>query len=59
MRSDTARGAFAAALFSLWIWLLFAGFAGFAVGGAVHLLLALALVAFPWRALRASPRPIP
>jgi len=41
------RAAFALSLFSGWLALLFAGFAG---GGAVHLLLLAALVLFPWRA---------
>lgn len=41
-----ARAAFALTLFSAWLALLFAGFAG---GGAVHLLLLAALVFFPWR----------
>jgi hypothetical protein len=43
-----AAGAFL--LLSLWM----AGlFAGFALGGAVHLLFAAALAVFPWRAVRA------
>jgi hypothetical protein len=44
------RTALAFALLSTWLVALFAGFAG---GGAVHLLLAGALFVFPWRALRA------
>ncbi|HSN85221.1 MAG TPA: hypothetical protein VL025_00620 [Thermoanaerobaculia bacterium] len=47
MRSPALRTALALLLFSAWLFLLFAGFAG---GGAVHLLLALSLAAFPWRA---------
>lgn len=47
MRSPLTRAAFALSLFSGWLALLFAGFAG---GGAVHLLLLAALVLFPWRA---------
>lgn len=42
-----ARAVFALTLFSGWLALLFAGFAG---GGAVHLLLLGALALFPWRA---------
>jgi hypothetical protein len=41
------RAALSLTLFSGWLALLFAGFAG---GGAVHLLLLAALVLFPWRA---------
>jgi hypothetical protein len=41
----------AALLFSSWMTLLFAGFAW---GGAVHLLLAASLVLFPWRAAARS-----
>jgi hypothetical protein len=41
------RAAFSLTLFSGWLALLFAGFAG---GGAVHLLLLAALALFPWRA---------
>lgn len=44
------RATIAFALLSTWLVALFAGFAG---GGAVHLLLAGTLFAFPWRALRA------
>lgn len=47
MRSPFARAALSTTLFSGWLGLLFAGFAG---GGAVHLLLLAALVLFPWRA---------
>ena len=43
------RATLAFALLSAWLVTLFAGFAG---GGAVHLLLAAALLAFPWRVLR-------
>ena len=45
--SPLVRAAAALLLFSAWLALLFAGRAG---GGAVHLLLLTALVAFPWRA---------
>ena len=41
--------AFALLLFSTWLALLFSGFA---FHGAVHLLLLVALAAFPWRSLR-------
>jgi hypothetical protein len=54
MRSPLPRAAVALLLFSAWLALLFAGYAG---GGAVHLLLAAALALFPWRALRADPSP--
>ena len=47
MRSPTLRAALALLLLSAWMALLFAGFAG---GGAVHLLLLGAAVLFPWRA---------
>lgn len=47
-RTATARSALALLLFSSWLTLLFSGFA---LHGAVHLLLAAALVLFPWRAL--------
>lgn len=50
MRSPVLRAASALLLFSAWMGLLFAGFAG---GGAVHLLLAAGLAHFPWRAARA------
>ena len=49
MRSPTARAALALLLFSGWIGLFFAGFA---LGGAIHLLLVGALVLFPWRSGR-------
>ncbi|HXO20724.1 MAG TPA: hypothetical protein VOA87_12475 [Thermoanaerobaculia bacterium] len=50
MGSPTLRAALALALFSLWL----AGlFAGFRLGGAIHLAFATALLLFPWRALRA------
>lgn len=39
----------AAALLSAWLVLLFAGWA---LGGAVHLLLVATLAVFPWRELR-------
>jgi hypothetical protein len=45
--APTLRAALALASFSAWLALLFAGFAG---GGAVHLLLLAALVLFPWKA---------
>jgi hypothetical protein len=47
MRSPTLRCTLALLLFSTWIALLFAGFAA---GGAVHLLLAASLALFPWLA---------
>jgi hypothetical protein len=47
-----ARAAAALLSFSAWVALLFAGFAG---GGAVHLLLLAALVLFPWKAAAAPP----
>ena len=50
MSSPTLRAAAALLSFTSWMALLLAGFAG---GGAVHLLLAAALALFPWRALRA------
>jgi hypothetical protein len=50
--SPTLRAALALLLFSAWLALLFAGFAG---GGAVHLLLLAALVFFPWKAAAAPP----
>ena len=43
------RSAFGLTLFSAWLALFFAGLDG---GGAVHLLLAAALVLFPWQSLR-------
>lgn len=54
MRSPTLRAAVSLALFSGWLALLFAGFAA---GGAVHLLLAGGLALFPWRAARAAAAP--
>jgi hypothetical protein len=50
MRIPTARAALALLLFSGWMALLFWGFA---LGGAVHLLLAAGVALFPWRALAA------
>jgi hypothetical protein len=50
MRSPTARSALSLLALSGWLVALFAGLAG---GGAVHLLLAGALLVFPWKALRA------
>lgn len=47
MTKPMLRCLLAALLFSGWMALLFAGFAW---GGAVHLLLAAALLLFPWRA---------
>jgi hypothetical protein len=47
MRSPLVRAALSLLLFSSWLALLFAGFAA---GGAVHLLLAGSLALFPWRA---------
>lgn len=43
------RAALALLLFTGWLALLFMGFAA---GGAVHLMLAGALVLFPWRTVR-------
>ena len=54
MSSPTLRAAASLALFSGWLALLFAGFAA---GGAVHLLLAASLVLFPWRAAREAQAP--
>lgn len=48
MRSPTLRAALALLLFSSWMGLFFAGFA---LGGAIHLLLLAALILFPWKAL--------
>jgi hypothetical protein len=45
MRSPTFRAALALILFSCWLALLFAGFI---LGGAVHLLFFAALGLFPW-----------
>jgi membrane protein required for beta-lactamase induction len=57
MRSPVLRAALALLLFSGWMALLFWGFA---LGGGVHLLLAGALGAFPWRAARTlTPGPSP
>jgi len=47
MRFSAIRAAFALLLISAWLALLFSGWA---FGGAVHLLLAGALVLFPWKA---------
>jgi hypothetical protein len=52
MLSPTVRAALALILFSCWLALLFAGFA---LGGAVHLLLLAALGLFPWRAAAGGP----
>ena len=49
MRSPTVRAALALLLFSFWLALLFAGFA---LGGGVHLLLLAAVALFPWKAMR-------
>jgi hypothetical protein len=46
MQSRIIRMLFALVLFSLWLALLFSGFA---LGGAVHVLLVAALGLFPWR----------
>ena len=46
--TSTIRAALALLLFTGWLALLFVGYAA---GGAVHLLLAGALVLFPWKAL--------
>jgi len=48
--SATLRAALALILFSCWLALLFAGFA---LGGAIHLLLFAALGLFPWKAAAA------
>ena len=53
MRSPLVRAALALLLFSGWLALLFSGFA---FRGGVHLLLAAALAAFPWRSLRVGAR---
>lgn len=50
----TSWAALALGLLSAWIVLLFAGWIA---GGAVHLLLVAAAVAFPWRALREEEDP--
>jgi hypothetical protein len=49
--TEARRLVLAAALFSAWMVLLLLGVAGH---GAVHLLLAAALLIFPWRAVRPS-----
>jgi hypothetical protein len=46
-----ARAGLSLACLSAWLVLLFAGWAG---GGAVHVLFVAALVLFPWRALPGS-----
>jgi len=51
---STLRAALAVALLSAWLVLLFVGWIA---AGAVHLLLAAALAAFPWRAAVASDGP--
>jgi hypothetical protein len=51
MTAPIARAALALALVSGWMALLFWGFA---LGGAVHLLLAAGLALFPWRSASAS-----
>jgi hypothetical protein len=48
--SPLIRAALSLVLFSSWLALLFSGFA---LHGAVHLLLAAGLAFFPWRAARA------
>lgn len=48
VRTTVARATVALGLVGLWMALLFAGWIA---GGAVHLLLLAALVAFPWRGL--------
>jgi hypothetical protein len=52
MSSPTLRAAGAFAALSAWLVLLMSGVT---LGGAVYLLLALALVAFPWRAVKEPP----
>jgi len=47
--SPTLRLLISAAVLSTWLVLLFSGWA---FGGAVYLLLAVALVVFPWTSLR-------
>lgn len=49
MPASTLRLAAVALALSAWLVLLFSGVA---LGGAVHLLLLVALAAFPWRELR-------
>jgi hypothetical protein len=58
MRSTIVRVLLALLLFSSWLALLFSGLA---LGGAVHLLLGVALGVFPWRIpFEASPpAPLP
>lgn len=51
MSSPTLRAALALLLFSGWLALLFAGFA---LGGGVHVLFFAALGLFPWRAAAAG-----
>ncbi|MGH9361538.1 MAG: lmo0937 family membrane protein [Thermoanaerobaculia bacterium] len=51
MRSPTLHAALAIGLVSGWMVALFTGFA---LGGAVHLVLLAALAVFPWRLLRES-----
>lgn len=51
LANPTLRAALSVASLSAWLVLLFAGWAG---GGAVHLLFAASLALFPWRALRAA-----
>lgn len=53
MRSPTLRAGLSLLLFSGWLAALFAGFL---LGGALHLLLPAAAALFPWRALRAEDR---
>ena len=52
--TPTLRLFAAAALVSAWLVLLFFGHA---LGGAVHLLAAVALAIVPWRSARPSPAP--
>lgn len=49
LTADISRTALSMAFFSAWLLLLFVGWA---FGGAVHLLLAVALWLFPWKWLR-------
>lgn len=46
LRSDVLRTALAMIAVSVWTLMLFSGWS---LGGAVHLVLALALTLFPWR----------
>ncbi|HEV8581707.1 MAG TPA: hypothetical protein VGX68_21780 [Thermoanaerobaculia bacterium] len=48
MRSPILRAALSLLLFTSWMALLFAGYI---LGGAIHLLFLAALLLFPWRAL--------